>query len=132
MPNVNWANIIIIIIMLPNQAIASTPSAPRPSGADMLLLGRHSIVANHANYITIHTRSSRHRAQAAGSAFLHCNALDCKLGSITPVQYCCDVAFHCHHTCFGETPSTQALVCGLFVQFYWLSYSSADYCCRLL
>jgi hypothetical protein len=25
--------IIIIIIMLPNQAIASTPSAPRPSGA---------------------------------------------------------------------------------------------------
>jgi hypothetical protein len=24
---------IIIIIMLPNQAIASTPSAPRPSGA---------------------------------------------------------------------------------------------------
>jgi hypothetical protein len=26
--------IIIIIIMLPNQAIASTPSAPRPSGAE--------------------------------------------------------------------------------------------------
>jgi hypothetical protein len=25
---------LIIIIMLPNQAIASTPSAPRPSGAE--------------------------------------------------------------------------------------------------
>jgi hypothetical protein len=26
--------LVIIIIMLPNQAIASTPSAPRPSGAE--------------------------------------------------------------------------------------------------
>jgi hypothetical protein len=26
--------LIVIIIMLPNQAIASTPSAPRPSGAE--------------------------------------------------------------------------------------------------
>jgi hypothetical protein len=28
------SSVIIIIIMLPNQAIASTPSAPRPSGAE--------------------------------------------------------------------------------------------------
>jgi hypothetical protein len=29
-----WLIIIIIIIMLPNQAIASMPSAPRPSGSE--------------------------------------------------------------------------------------------------
>jgi hypothetical protein len=33
-PEVARSFIFIIIIMLPNQAIASTPSAPRPSGAE--------------------------------------------------------------------------------------------------
>jgi hypothetical protein len=32
--NILQLMVIIIIIMLPNQAIASTPSAPRPSGAE--------------------------------------------------------------------------------------------------
>jgi hypothetical protein len=33
-----WRQVVIIIIKLPNEAIASTPSAPRPGGGGALLL----------------------------------------------------------------------------------------------